>query len=96
MHDLDKPLPHSIAKNQVRSELLCLTSQYDLVTCFAVSEMLSDVNVLLREISKVMKNNGEAWISVQWDKDGSNPLSHQAMKQYTPEQVKETWSILTE
>eukprot|EP01126_Amoeba_proteus_P033841 TRINITY_DN3341_c0_g2_i9.p1 TRINITY_DN3341_c0_g2~~TRINITY_DN3341_c0_g2_i9.p1 ORF type:complete len:227 (-),score=41.99 TRINITY_DN3341_c0_g2_i9:33-713(-) len=76
VHDLDLPLPTTIGEGK-----------YDLVTCFAVSEMLSDIKILFTGINKALKQDGEAWLSVQWNKDGNNPLQHQGMKHYTQEQV---------
>lgn len=52
--------------------------------------MLRDVTNLLSEISNVLNDDGEVWLSVQWDKgDGFNPLAHQGMNQYTSAQFTE-------
>jgi len=76
-HDLDKPITS-----------LESGSQFDLITCFGVTEMLKDVDgVLLNEIQRLLKKDGQCWLSFQYN-NGTNTAAHQGMKNFTKDEIE--------
>jgi ubiquinone/menaquinone biosynthesis C-methylase UbiE len=62
---------------------------FDLVVCTGATEMLKDPRRFLLEVYRVLKREGQAWISFQHaDPEFDNPLAHQGMKQYEPEYLQ--------
>jgi ubiquinone/menaquinone biosynthesis C-methylase UbiE/acyl-coenzyme A thioesterase PaaI-like protein len=75
VHDLDNDIPFE--------------ADFDLLTCCGATEMLQNIDHFLQQVRKVLKTNGEAWITFQY-KDSTtstNPIQHQGMRDYTVEEI---------
>ncbi|EFC49461.1 hypothetical protein NAEGRDRAFT_78002 [Naegleria gruberi] len=79
VHDLDQPI-NNLSTNE----------SFDFITCFAVSEMLTDVDkVLLSEVSRLLsrKPHAQCWISFQLKDEDAIATDHQGMRTYNLSQL---------
>jgi len=91
-------LSRAIATQVYKSVIQCdlnsdfhvdINSQFDLICCFGTLEMIKDLSRFLQNLRQLLKDEGgQAWISVQWNKDGTNPLGFQSMRHFTVSEIR--------
>jgi 1,4-dihydroxy-2-naphthoyl-CoA hydrolase len=57
--------------------------KFDIITCFGVTELLSDASGFIKNASKLLKNTGQFWVTFQYDDGIFNPTGYQGLKGYS-------------